>query len=100
MRVIITEQGRYALDDILSGGIGPMGRKGIKSFYATFKSHKTLLPENPFMGSQEPLLSAKYRSIVLHPFVKMIYSIENGTIYINDFWNTLRDPKYLTSRIH
>ena len=48
----------------------------------------------------EPLLSEKYRSIVLHPLVKMIYSIDNDTIYIHDFWNTLRDPNYLISRIH
>ena len=37
MRVIITEQGRSALNDVLSGSITPMGKKGIKSFYATFK---------------------------------------------------------------
>ena len=100
MRIIITEQGRCALDDILSGNITPMGKKGIKTFYATFKSHRSLLPLNPLMGSQEPLLSEKYRSIVLHPLVKMIYSIDNDTIFIHDFWNTLRDPNYLISRIH
>ena len=100
MRVIITEQGRSALDDVLSGSITPMGKKGIKTFYATFKNHKSLLPMNPLMGSQEPLLSEKYRSIVLHPLVKMIYSIDNDIIYIHDFWNTLRDPNYLISRIN
>ena len=51
MRVIITEQGRSALDDVLSGSITPMGKKGIKSFYATFNNHKSLLPMNPLMGS-------------------------------------------------
>ena len=100
MRVIITEQGRFALDDVLSGNITSMGKKGIKSFYITFKKHKSLLPLNPLMGSQEPLLSEKYRSIVLYPLVKMIYSIDNDIIYIHDFWNTLRDPNYLISRIH
>jgi hypothetical protein len=65
MRVIITEQGRSALNDVLSGSITPMGKKGIKSFYATFKNHKSLLPMNPLMGKSRTFA---FRKISQHSF--------------------------------
>lgn len=102
-RIVFTEQAKDALAAILAGEIAVMSKKELKKFYSAYEKCITVLWGNPNMGKVEYLLegmSREYRSIVLHTYVKMIYSIEDGTIYIHDFWNTLRNPQFLVSHLN
>ena len=63
---------------------------------------KRLLRQNPNLGPIEPLLKDLpkcYRSIVVTPFNKMIYTIVDDTIVVLDFWDTRRDPSMLAKEI-
>ena len=55
-----------------------------------------LLMDNPYMGSEEPLLAdlpIEYRSFVINKLNKIVYYVEGDTIHIADFWDTRREPK-------
>ncbi len=59
-----------------------------------------LLSKNPYMGVVEEALqgSSCFRSIIEGPF-KLIYTVEDGFIFIHLFWDCRQDPgrmsKYL-----
>ena len=60
------------------------------------------LEDFPALGKVEPLLedrSKLYRSLVLTEQNKIIYYIEDNTIYIVDFWDTRREPKAQASKL-
>ena len=50
----------------------------------------------PSLGKIEPLLADRsrlYRSVVLTRQNKIIYYIQDDTVYIVDFWDTRREPE-------
>lgn len=56
----------------------------------------------PMSGSIEPLLSHRnncYRSIIFGKHSKIIFAIQDNTIYIVDYWNTRQEPNKLTGRL-
>lgn len=57
----------------------------------------------PNIGAYEPLLQPyfgkKYRRIVIAPYFKIIYSIRDKHILLEDIWDTRRDPEFLVSHI-
>lgn len=62
------------------------------------------LTHSPNIGVREPLLGEKskdYRSLVILPHFKVVYYIDESTdeVCIVDFWNTLRNPDTLASRL-
>ena len=61
-----------------------------------------LLSEFPHLGPVEPSLAHRtymYRSIVVTPLNKIIYTVHNNAIEIIDFWDTRRDPAALADQI-
>ena len=57
-----------------------------------------LLIQNAFMGSLEPTLCEleyEYRYLVVKPYFKIIYRVENETIFIITLWDTRRAPDKL-----
>ena len=59
---------------------------------------------SPTIGAKELLLEERqveYRSLVIQPHFKLIYHIDESadTVYIVDFWNTLREPFALANRL-
>lgn len=62
------------------------------------------LTHSPEIGVREPLLKEKskdYRSLVILPHFKIVYFIDESAdrVCIVDFWNTLRNPVTLASRL-
>lgn len=60
------------------------------------------LVEFPQMAPVEPLLKRrkiKYRSLVVGRLFKIIYSIDEETIYIVGIWDCRQDPKKLKEKI-
>lgn len=78
------------------------GKESMRKFLAAVRRTKRLLRQNPNLGPIEPLLKDLpkcYRSIVVTPFNKMIYTIVDDTIVVLDFWDTRRDPYMLAKEI-
>jgi Txe/YoeB family toxin of Txe-Axe toxin-antitoxin module len=62
---------------------------------------RRLIEKSPNIGPIEPLLEelpAMYRSYVMNGLNKMVYRIEDDTIYIVDFWDVRQDPSALAER--
>ncbi len=83
--------------DIYSKGI-------VRLLRAEIKRKCELLKHNSLMGSLEPALFGmkyEYRFLLVKPYFKIIYRIENETIFIITVWDTRRAPerlmRYLTS---
>lgn len=56
----------------------------------------------PALGKIEPLIEGRnklYRSLVLTEQNKIIYFVEDNTIFIVDFWDTRREPKAQANRM-
>ena len=54
------------------------------------------------MGLVEPLLEGRnkvYRSLVIHKLYKLVYYVDEETIYIADLWDVRRDPDRLIARL-
>ena len=61
-----------------------------------------ILKQMPQAGMLEPLLTHRtkdYRSVVINKLNKLIYFIEDNTIYIADFWDTRREPQEQANRL-
>ena len=61
------------------------------------KHYADLLSTNPLLGFKEPLLenaTKEYRSLI-HNNYKIVYRIEDNTIYINRIFDCRQDPDKL-----
>lgn len=68
------------------------------------KKQVNRLIHSPEIGIREPLLeenSKDFRSLVILPHFKVVYYIDESAdkVCIVDFWNTLRNPATLASRL-
>lgn len=62
-----------------------------------------LLTNNPYMGSEEPLLADRtieYRSFVINKLNKIVYYVEGDTIHIADFWDTRKEPQKQSQQVN
>lgn len=81
------------------------GEKVATKYYQKVKSHTALLIDNPKLGKIEHLLFSKhtyeYRSLVVHPYFKLIYYINTNKerIVITNFWDVRQEPDKLTKQI-
>lgn len=72
------------------------GAISCKIFLREMVRIEKLLRENPNLGSVEPLLSdlpKTYRNIVVRKLNKIVYYVDDDTIYIVDFWDVRREPR-------
>lgn len=102
MQVIWTDSYNKSLDDMFScvGTIYSMVT--LKKIAAALKQYEPLLVENPFMGGIEESLKRcryEYRYIVIKPYFKVIYRVEDDKIYFIRIWDTRRDPSLLRTNI-
>ena len=59
-----------------------------------------LLISHPALGFVEPLLTdcpLQYRSLVIVPCTKVIYTVHEDYVFIHALWNTSRNPTDLVS---
>jgi len=77
------------------------GRKARQEFMQRVKDTERLIKRSPNIGSIDPLYSDRasaYRSIIINGLNKMVYLINDDTIYIVAFWDTRREPKNQASQ--
>ncbi len=84
----------------LSYGIKEFGLQTALKMNERIEDYVESLANNPKMGIVEPLLvhrKRKYRSLVVHKLIKLIYYINESPyrIHIADFWDTRREPSRL-----
>ena len=78
------------------------GRQSRDKFLAKVNETRTLLEDNPYLGSVEPLLSGRasaYRSVVVAKVNKIVYRIMDDRIEIADFWDVRREPQALAGEV-
>lgn len=96
MEIVWAEEAFRAWQDTIDYIVVEFGAHAAEKFYKQTEKWQDVLSSSPLAGKIEPLLnnrSRSYRSIVITKQNKLIYYIENETIFIVDFWDTRREPK-------
>ena len=78
------------------------GSVSLRKFKNSTEDWQDKLESFPEIGSIEPLLIGKqhpYRSVLISTYNKIIYYIDNDTIYIVDFWDTRREPNSQANKL-
>ena len=71
------------------------GSKREKKFRELVGQTVEMLMRSPAIGHLDPLLSGRvkpYRSVIINGLSKVVYYVENDTIYIAAFWDTRMEP--------
>ncbi|MBO7069634.1 MAG: type II toxin-antitoxin system RelE/ParE family toxin [Bacteroidaceae bacterium] len=95
MEIIWAEEAFRAWQDTIDYIVKEFGVRAAEKFYKKTEEWQDVLSSSPMVGKIEPLLnnrSRSYRSIVITKQNKLIYYIEDETIFIVDFWDTRREP--------
>ncbi|MBC8600500.1 type II toxin-antitoxin system RelE/ParE family toxin [Parabacteroides acidifaciens] len=102
MQIIWTEQARQQVKSAMDYCKATFGTRILIRFSGQLKADIVRLGKNPFMGLVEPLLEGRnkvYRSLVIHKLYKLVYYVDEETIYIADLWDVRRDPDRLIARL-
>ena len=78
------------------------GFKRKKAFMQEVRQMTQLLKRSPYIGQIDPLFNDRtktYRSVVVNGLNKLVYYIEDETIYIAAFWDTRTEPKEQASKV-
>ena len=92
------EQRRQIADYILR----EFGLKRKKKFMQEIDQTVRMLMQSPGIGVIEPLFAERpkaYRSIIINGLNKLVYSVENDTIYILAIWDTRQEPGEQASQV-
>ena len=80
------------------------GERVAIKYYQKVKRHTSLLVNNPHLGKIEHTLFSKhtyeYRSLVVHPYFKLIYyiNVNKERIVITNLWDVRQEPDKLTKQ--
>ena len=102
MEIIWAEEAFRAWQDTIDYIVEEFGVRAAEKFYKKTEEWQDVLSSSPKAGKIETLLnnrSRSYRSIVITRQNKLIYYIEDETIFIVDFWDTRREPLQQADKI-
>lgn len=102
MQVINTARFERSMEFVVSCGRTIYSRNIIRQFYEDYKKYRTLLSSSPRIGQKELLLESEiieYRYVFIKPYFKIIYLIQDETLYLVDVWDVRQEPKNLQSRV-
>jgi len=77
------------------------GVKAQQRFVKEVDDLALLLIANPNLGFIDSLFDGRsktYRSVVINGLSKLVYLVEDDTIYVVAFWDTRREPKSQASK--
>lgn len=94
MEVLWHEKAEKQVEDALNYCFEHYGRSVARNLANAIDRDVLLLSENPYLGKVEESLhrSVCYRSLIEGPS-KLIYTIEDGYIFIHLFWDCRRQPE-------
>lgn len=102
-RVLIDTAVSHSLSVIYEYGVAFDGRRTASRFVSSIKKTIRQVCTHPENGPSEQLLdgdSYGIRSVVAHPYFKVIYIYKSdlNEVYILDVWDTRRDPQDMIAR--
>lgn len=95
MEIIWADEAYSAWKDTIDYIIQEFGVRAAEKFCKKTEECQDYLITLPLIGKIEPLLKNRglsYRSLIINKHSKLIYYIEDETIFIVDFWDTRREP--------
>lgn len=78
------------------------GFKRKKAFMQEVRQMTQMLKRSPHIGQIDPLFNDRartYRSVIVNGLNKLVYYIEDDTIYISAFWDTRTEPNEQAARV-
>lgn len=95
MKVIWDPAAKQAKQQIAEYIRKRFGIRRVKKFRQEVDQAARALLSHPNLGSIDPLFADRaiaYRSIIINNLSKLVYRIEEDTIYIVAFWDCRREP--------
>lgn len=78
------------------------GRKAAEEFEQDIFRWEKRIAVNPELAHQEPLLKNRskfYRGLIVSKHSKLIFYVENETVYVADLWDMRREPSRLSKHL-
>ena len=78
------------------------GTKARKEFLSKVQNEENLLRRSPNIGMIDPLFNDRpitYRSVIINGLNKMVYYVEDSTLYIAGFWDTRQEPEAQAAQV-
>ena len=78
------------------------GFKRKKAFMQEVRQMTQTLRRNPNIGKIDPLFANRaktYRSVIVKGLNKLVYYVEDDTLYIAGFWDTRMEPNEQASKV-
>ncbi len=102
MRVEWTDYADMRRDQVADYIRDYFGAKYKNCFIKEVRKITKMLRRSPNIGSIDPLFadrSVAYRSIIINGLSKMVYRIDDDTIYIVGFWDTRQEPAVQAAQV-
>ena len=96
MRVKWSERARRQRDEVANYIRQQFGAKRKYKFKQEIRETTDLLKRSPNIGQIDPLFSDRamtYRSVIINGLNKLVYFVDDDTIYIAGFWDTRMDDE-------
>jgi plasmid stabilization system protein ParE len=96
MRVKWSERARKQRDEVANYIRQQFGAKRKYKFKQEIRETTDLLKRSPGIGQIDPLFEDRpqtYRCIIINGLNKLVYRVEDDTIYIAGFWDTRMDDE-------
>ena len=78
------------------------GTKRKRKFMQEVNDMVEKLRRSPYIGQIDPLFeahAATYRSVIVNGLNKMVYRVDDDSIYIMAFWDTRMEPEEQAARV-
>ncbi|NDV58772.1 type II toxin-antitoxin system RelE/ParE family toxin [Bacteroides sp. 519] len=102
MEIVWTNEAEFQLQTIIDYYLEVASTQVVEKLVAKITNAVTRLSSFPHIGHIEHYLEGlpfKYYSFVAHPNYKIIYRIQNTTIYITGIWDCRQDPYRMASKV-
>lgn len=102
MRIVWSPRALREWESIIYYIYNEFGKKAVEKIEQDIAMWEGRIAVNPELAHQEPLLknrSKLYRGLIVSKHSKLIFYIENDTIYIADLWDMRREPSRLSKHI-
>ena len=102
MRVFWSEKAKRSFEETAYYIVENFGLRAKEKFAGMVSAKEHVLAAMPEIGQVERLLPHRnktYRSVTVNGLSKIVYYIDNDTIYIVAFWHTRREPQSLTDKV-
>lgn len=102
MHIEVTRQAQKEWLRILVFYLEHYGERAASNLQLQYEARRDYVLRYPFTGFIEPLLinrKKQYRSAIINKYYKMVYFVDQDTIYVADFWDMRRNPDKLKMRV-